>query len=61
MAKRMAMAHREISHWRDYDYVLVNDDVEKCLAEVSAILTAERVRRERREGLEGFVRDLGVG
>jgi guanylate kinase len=61
VAKRMAMAHREISHWRDYDYVLVNDDVEKCLAEVSAILTAERVRRERRDGLESFVRDLGVG
>ena len=36
------------------------DDVEKCLGEVSAILTAERVRRERREGLAGFVRDLGV-
>jgi guanylate kinase len=61
VAKRMAMAHREISHWRDYDYVLVNDDVEKCLAEVGAILTAERVRRERREGLESFVRDLGAG
>jgi guanylate kinase len=60
VAKRMAMAHREISHWRDYDYVVVNDDVEKCLAEVSAILAAERVRRDRREGLEAFVRGLGV-
>ena len=60
VAKRMAMAHREISHWRDYDYVVVNDDVEKCLKEVKAILTAERVRRHRREGLASFVRGLGV-
>lgn len=60
VAKRMAMAHREISHWREYDYVVVNDDVAKCLTEVTAILTAERVRRERRQGLERFVRDLGV-
>ena len=60
VAKRMAMAHREISHWRDYDYVVINDDVAKCLGEVKCILTTERLRRERREGLEGFVRDLGV-
>jgi guanylate kinase len=60
VAKRMAMAHQEISHWQEYDYVVVNDDMAKCLGEVKAILTAERVRRERCEGLIGFVRSLGV-
>jgi guanylate kinase len=58
VAKRMAMAHGEISHWGEYDYVLVNDDVEKCLGEVRSILTAERLRRERREGLAEFVAQL---
>ena len=58
VAKRMAMAHGEISHWGEYDYVLINDDVEKCLGEVRAILTAERLRRERREGLAAFVAGL---
>jgi guanylate kinase len=58
VAKRMAMAHGEISHWAEYDYVLVNDDVEKCLGEVKSILTAERLRRERREGLTSFVAGL---
>lgn len=58
VAKRMAMAHGEISHWAEYDYVLVNDDVEKCLGEVRSILTAERLRRERREGLAEFVAQL---
>jgi guanylate kinase len=60
VAKRMAMAHQEISHWQEYDYVVVNDDVANCLKEVEAVLTAERVRRGRREGLESFVRGLGV-
>jgi len=56
--KRMAMASGEISHWAEYDYVLVNDDFDACLAEVQAILHAERLKRERRTGLSNFVRAL---
>lgn len=56
--KRMAMAADEISHWAEYDYVLVNDDFDACLRELQAILEAERMKRERRTGLSGFVRGL---
>jgi guanylate kinase len=56
--KRMAMAADEISHWAEYDYVLVNDDFDACLGELQAILAAERLKRERRTGLSGFVRGL---
>jgi guanylate kinase len=56
--KRMAMAADEISHWAEYDYVLVNDDFDACLGELHAILAAERLKRERRTGLSGFVRGL---
>jgi guanylate kinase len=56
--KRMAMAADEISHWAEYDYVLVNDDFDACLEELQAILAAERLKRERRTGLSGFVRGL---
>jgi guanylate kinase len=58
VAKRMAEASREISHWPEYDYVIVNKDVETSLAEVIAILTAERLRRKRQVGLTEFVREL---
>ncbi len=58
VAKRMAEAPREISHWAEYDYVVVNADVEKTLAQVVAILTAERLRRKRQIGLTEFVREL---
>ena len=58
VAARMAEASSEISHWAEYDYVLVNDDVETCLANLRAVLTAERLRRERLLGLTGFVRGL---
>jgi guanylate kinase len=58
IAGRMARAADEISHWAEYDYVLVNDDVETCLAQVRAILAAERLRRERQPGLVAFVRGL---
>jgi guanylate kinase len=58
VAKRMAEASREISHWPEYDYVIVNADVETALAEVIAILTAERLRRKRQIGLTEFVREL---
>jgi guanylate kinase len=58
VAKRMAEASREISHWAEYDYVIINDDVESASAEITAILTAERLRRTRRIGLTEFVRKL---
>ncbi|WP_439534698.1 guanylate kinase [Polymorphobacter sp.] len=60
--ERMARARDEISHWGEYDYILINDDAETCLAELKAILKAERLRRKRQLGLAGFVRDmLGEG
>jgi guanylate kinase len=58
VAKRMAEASNEISHWAEYDYVIVNDDIAASLAGLKAILTAERLKRERLLGLTGFVREL---
>ena len=55
---RMAKAAGEMSHWPEYDYVIVNRDIDKAFAEVRAILGAERLKRERQIGLSGFVRDL---
>jgi guanylate kinase len=54
----MAKSQAEISHWAEYDYVLVNNDIDQAEAELRAILTAERLRRERQTGLTGFVRGL---
>jgi guanylate kinase len=56
--RRMAEAGREMSHWREYDYVLINYDLERAFAELRAILAAERLKRERQTGLATFVRDL---
>ena len=58
VAKRMAKAADEISHWPEYDYVIVNDDIGKASVEIEAILTAERLRRRRQVGLTDFVRGL---
>ena len=58
IAGRMRRAAGEIGHWAEYDYVLINDDMEKCLADVQAIIAAERLRRERQPYLLGFVRQL---
>lgn len=58
IAKRMAEAAHEISHWPEYDYVIVNDVLEDALGKVVAILTAERLRRRRQLGLAEFVREL---
>lgn len=55
---RMAKAADEMSHWAEYDYVVVNRDLEASVAEVRAILTAERLRRDRQIGLGDFVREL---
>lgn len=58
IAHRMAKSLDEVSHWAEYDYVLVNDDPYVCAENLKAILTAERSRRERRVGLNEFVRNL---
>ncbi len=58
VARRMAAANSEISHWAEYDYVVINVDVDKSLAKVRAILAAERMRPERMAGLADFVRSL---
>ena len=58
IADRMSRAAGEISHWAEYDYVLINEDVDECLADVRAILAAERLKRWRQGGLVAFVRDL---
>ena len=55
---RMRRAAGEIGHWGEYDYVLVNENVEDCLSEVKAIVTAERMRRSRRPYLTDFTRNL---
>ena len=55
---RMARARSEISHWDGYDYVVVNDDIERCFEQVRTILHAERLRRSRQTGLVDFVRGL---
>jgi len=55
---RMARAASEIGHWDGYDYVLVNDNVERCFAEVKTILAAERLKRSRQTSLIGFIRSL---
>lgn len=58
VAKRMAEASSEISHWAEYDYVIVNDDLAHAAGAITAILTAERLKRKRRTGLSAFVRQL---
>lgn len=56
--KRMSRASHEMSHWAEYDYIVINHDVDEAFAEVQSILKAERLKRERRIGLVGFVRGL---
>jgi len=58
IAGRMRRAADEIDHWAEYEYVLVNRDMDACLAQVQAIVTAERSKRVRQTDLVGFVRDL---
>ncbi|WP_370177186.1 guanylate kinase [Alteriqipengyuania sp.] len=55
---RMERARGEISHWAEYDYVVINDDVDACFTKVREILHAERMKRTRQTGLIDFVRDL---
>ncbi len=58
VARRMTKAGAEISHWAEYDYVLINDDLDAAEERLKAILTAERQRRARLVGLTDFVRGL---
>lgn len=58
VARRMAAAAAEISHWPEYDYVIVNADVEESVRAVTSILNAERLKRSRLLGLSTFVRGL---
>lgn len=60
IAGRMQKSRDEISHWAEYDYVLVNDDLDRSTANLLAIITAERLRRDRQTGLNGFVRTLNT-
>jgi guanylate kinase len=55
---RMAKAGDELSHWAEYDYVVVNDDIEGCFARIYAILTVERLKRERQPWISSYVRGL---
>ena len=56
--KRMSRASHEMSHWAEYDYIVINRDIDEAFAEVQSILKAERLKRERRVGLTTFVRAL---
>jgi guanylate kinase len=61
IAARMARSSDEMSHWPEYDYVVINDELEECVSSVRAILTAERSRRTRRIGLAEFVSQARIG
>lgn len=58
IAGRMAKSRDEISHWAEYDYVLVNEDLQTTFESLKTILTAERLKRERQPQLSAFVRTL---
>ncbi|HEX2760488.1 MAG TPA: guanylate kinase [Rhizomicrobium sp.] len=58
VAGRMAKAADEISHWPEYDYVIVNQDVDKALGDIQAVLNAERLKRSRQTGISEFVGKL---
>ena len=57
---RMEKAEDEMRHYCNYDYVIVNNDLEDCVRVVKSILWAERFRTERQHGIEEFVKSLGV-
>ena len=61
VAARMATSAEEMSHWSEYDYVIINNDIDQSVAQARAILIAERLRRTRQIGLADFVRGLRAG
>ena len=58
IARRLANARVEMEHWREYDYVVVNEDLDRAYAQVRSVVVAERLRRNRRQGLFQFVNGL---
>lgn len=56
--KRMSAATSEMTHWAEYDYVIINNDLDQTLQKLVAILTAERLKRKRQTGLNNFVREV---
>ncbi len=60
ISTRMAKARAEISHWAEYDYVLVNDDLDHCYAQIVTIIEAERLRLTRQRGMRRFVDRLNA-
>lgn len=56
--KRMATAATEAAHWQEYDYVVINQDLDECVEAVKSILTAERLKRLRQIGLQAFVNKM---
>jgi guanylate kinase len=60
VAGRMARAKSEMSHYEEYDYIVINDDLDTSVENVKAILKAERLRKDRRTGLLDFVQGMGV-
>ena len=61
IAKRMSKSEAEISHWAEYDYVIVNEDIETAMEELRTIVAAERLARRRQPWLGGFVKRLVSG
>jgi guanylate kinase len=61
VAARMAKSAEEMSHWSEYDYVIINNDIDESVAQARAILIAERLRRTRQTGLADLVRGLRAG
>lgn len=61
VAQRMAKAPDEMSHWAEYDYIIINRDIEDSVDAVQSILVAERLKRERQVGLTDFVKGLREG
>ena len=61
VAQRMAKAPDEMSHWAEYDYIIINRDIEGSVVAVQSILVAERLKRERQVGLTEFVKGLREG
>jgi guanylate kinase len=60
MQNRMARAADEMSHWAEYDYVVVNHDLKESMAQVQTILSAERLKRSRQLGLHKFVKSMSL-
>ena len=58
VASRMAKAPQEISHWHEYDYVVINDRLEECLGQIRTIVTAERLKTKRQTRLNAFIQKL---